>query len=85
MKIPLKAREKLEYIYVTSAIKGLYLIGELLSKRGRAKTMTVSELYHLLQYLVADGKGDYQVTCEAFTVGTDDDIEIDNDNKEISF
>lgn len=31
------------------------------------------------------GKGDYQVTCEAFTVGTDDDIEIDNDNKEISF
>lgn len=47
--------------------------------------MTVSELYHLLQYLVADGKGDYQVTCEAFTVGTDDDIEIDNNNKEISF
>jgi hypothetical protein len=47
--------------------------------------MTVSELCHLLQYLVADGKGDYQVTCEAFTVGTDDDIEIDNNNKEISF
>lgn len=47
--------------------------------------MTVSELYYLLQYLVADGKGDYQVTCEAFTVGTDDDIEIDNNNKEISF
>lgn len=42
-------------------------------------------LYHLLQYLVADGKGDYQVTYEAFTVGTDDDIEIDNNNKEISF
>ena len=47
--------------------------------------MTVSELYHLLQYLVADRKGDYQVTCEAFTVGTDDEIEIDNNNKEISF
>lgn len=47
--------------------------------------MTVTELYHLLQYLVADGKGDYQVTCESFTVGTDDEIEIDNNNKEISF
>lgn len=47
--------------------------------------MTVSELYHLLQYLVADGEGDYQVTCEAFTVGIDDEIEIDNNNKEISF
>lgn len=47
--------------------------------------MTVSELYHLLQYLVTDGKGDYQVTCEAFTVGIDDEIAIDNNNKEISF
>ena len=46
--------------------------------------MTVSELYHLLQYLVTDGKGDYQVTCEAFTVGIDD-VEIDNNNKTISF
>lgn len=47
--------------------------------------MTVTELYHLLQYLVVDGKGDYQVTCETFTVGTDDETEIDNNNKEISF
>jgi hypothetical protein len=35
MKISLKARGKLEYIYVTSAIKGLYLIGELLPKEGK--------------------------------------------------
>lgn len=40
MKTPLKARGKLEYIYVTSAIKGLYLIGELLPKEGVRKTMT---------------------------------------------
>lgn len=30
-------------------------------------------------------KTDYQVTCEAFAVGIDDDIKIDNNNKEISF
>lgn len=30
-------------------------------------------------------KTDYQVTCEAFAVGIDDDINIDNNNKEISF
>jgi hypothetical protein len=35
MKIPLKARGKLEYIYVASAIKGLYLIGKLLPKEER--------------------------------------------------
>ena len=47
--------------------------------------MTVDALLQYLQRLSAEGKGDYEISCEAFCVGTDiESIEVDDKHRAIS-